>query len=142
MAVFHSPSRRNSQRSPWLAPGARLAVAIAPALTIGLVRPSGPRSTAASELKASPVAFAPSWSLASSGPRAWQTRGPSLQLSLNRQPPGPMTIDLVPRVTIHVGGPERLGRAGMHRQPAATEFHKARRPWFNCRCLHRFPPHR
>jgi hypothetical protein len=31
------------------APGARLVVAIAPALTIGLVRPSGPRSTAASE---------------------------------------------------------------------------------------------
>jgi hypothetical protein len=55
-------------------PGARLAVAIAPALTIGLVRPSGPRSTAASELKGSPVALAPSRSLASSGPRAWQTR--------------------------------------------------------------------
>ena len=49
-------------------------MAIAPAFTIGLVRPSGPRSTAASELKASPVAFAPNRSLASSGPRAWQTR--------------------------------------------------------------------
>ena len=47
-------------------------MAIAPAFTIGLVRP-GPRSTAASELKASPVAFTPT-RRRSSGPRAWQTR--------------------------------------------------------------------
>src|SRR6516165_6912598 len=55
------------------APGARLVVAIAPAFTIGLVRPSPLRSTAASELKGKPVAFAPSFWRACSGPTAWQT---------------------------------------------------------------------
>src|SRR3546814_2388946 len=40
----HRPSWRNSQRSSWLLLGVKLVVAIAPAFTIGLVRPSGPRS--------------------------------------------------------------------------------------------------
>ena len=44
-----------------VSPGTRLVVAIAPALTIGLVRPSPLRSTAASELKGRPVALAPSF---------------------------------------------------------------------------------
>jgi hypothetical protein len=48
--------------------------AIAPAFTIGLVRPSGLRSTAASELNGSPVALTPSCCLAVSGPSAWHTR--------------------------------------------------------------------
>jgi len=38
---------------------------------------------------------------------------------------------LMPRVTIHLGGPGAAPHAGMHRQPMATEFHKTRRPWFN-----------
>ena len=49
-------------------------MAIAPAFTIGLVLPSWLRSTAASELNGSPVAFTPSCCLAASGPSAWQTR--------------------------------------------------------------------
>jgi hypothetical protein len=53
---------------------ARLVVAIAPAFTIGLVRPSRLRSTAASELNGSPVAFTPSRRLAASAPSAWQIR--------------------------------------------------------------------
>ena len=48
-------------------------MAIAPALTIGLVRPSALRSMPATELKAKPVAFAPSFSRAASGPISSQT---------------------------------------------------------------------
>jgi hypothetical protein len=43
---------------------------MAPAFTIGLVRPSGLRSTAASESNASPVALAPSFSQRVKGARA------------------------------------------------------------------------
>src|SRR5262245_14304519 len=49
-------------------PGTRLVVAIAPALTMGLVRPSMLRSMAVTELKANPVALAPSFARASSAP--------------------------------------------------------------------------
>ena len=42
-----------------VSPGTRLVVAIAPAFTIEFVRPSGLLSIAASELKGSPVLFAP-----------------------------------------------------------------------------------
>lgn len=42
--------------------------------TIGLVRPSTPRSTAVSELKESPVALTPRRRLISCGPSVWQTR--------------------------------------------------------------------
>src|SRR5579883_2642850 len=62
-----------SHFSSAVAPGARLVVAIAPAFTIGFVRPSPLRSTAANELNGRPVAFAPSFSRACSGPTAWQT---------------------------------------------------------------------
>ena len=48
-------------------------VAIAPALTIGFVRPSGLRSTAATELNGRPVPFTPSRSRASSWPSRSQT---------------------------------------------------------------------
>lgn len=53
-------------------PGARLVAAIAPALTIGLVRPPE-RSTAVRELNGSPVPLAPSFSRASSAPTSSQT---------------------------------------------------------------------
>ncbi len=43
------------------APGTRLVVAIAPAFTIGFVRPSSRCSIAASELNGSPVPFTPSF---------------------------------------------------------------------------------
>ena len=43
-------------------------MAIAPALTIGFVRPSALRSTAASELNGMPVAFTPTGVCSSSGP--------------------------------------------------------------------------
>ena len=49
-------------------------VAIAPGLTIGLVRPSELRSTADSALNGSPVAFTPIRSRTSSGPSAAQAR--------------------------------------------------------------------
>ena len=48
-------------------------MAIAPALTIGFVRPSALRSTAASELNGRPVALTPTRSRTSSGPSASQT---------------------------------------------------------------------
>jgi len=47
---------------------------MAPAFTIGFDRPSALRSTAATESNGNPVAFTPSFCLASSSPRASQTR--------------------------------------------------------------------
>jgi hypothetical protein len=47
---------------------------MAPAFTIGLDRPSGLRSTAATESNASPVAFTPSVCLTCSSPSASLTR--------------------------------------------------------------------
>ena len=67
------PSRRRSHRSAAVRPGIRLVVAIAPALTIGLVRPSALCSTAATELNGRPVAFTPMRSRASSTPADSQT---------------------------------------------------------------------
>jgi len=52
--------------------GTRLVVAMVPAFTIGFVRPSGLRSTPASELNGNPVAFAPSFARAASGPKSSQ----------------------------------------------------------------------
>ena len=46
---------------------------MAPAFTIGFVRPSEPCSTAASELNGRPVALAPIFRRISSGPSDWQT---------------------------------------------------------------------
>jgi hypothetical protein len=51
-----------------VAPGTRLVVAIAPALTIGLVAPVVLRSTAASESNGKPVLLTPSFRRASSAP--------------------------------------------------------------------------
>jgi hypothetical protein len=50
-------------------PGARLVAAIAPELTIGFVRPSSLRSTAASEWNGRPVALTPKRRRAASAPR-------------------------------------------------------------------------
>jgi len=47
---------------------------MAPGFTMGFVRPSALRSTASSESKGRPVAFAPILSVAASGPIASQTR--------------------------------------------------------------------
>ncbi len=63
----------NFQRDSTSSPGTRLVVAMAPELTIGLVRPSGLRSTAATELKAMPVALAPILSRTSCTPSASAT---------------------------------------------------------------------
>jgi hypothetical protein len=64
----------NCHFSSAVAPGTRLVVAMAPAFTIGLVRPSGLCSTAASELNGRPVALAPIFLRASSGPICSHTR--------------------------------------------------------------------
>ncbi len=61
-----SPSWMNCHRASGVAPGTRLVVAMAPEFTMGFVRPSGLCSTAASELKGSPVALTPSLSRTSS----------------------------------------------------------------------------
>ena len=53
------PSRMNVHLSSRVEPGARLVVAIAPEFTIGFVRPSSLRSTAARELNGKPVALTP-----------------------------------------------------------------------------------
>src|SRR3954451_15076201 len=53
------PSWRNRHFAWVSAPGAMLAVAIAPGLTIGLVRPCGRSSIAATELNFRPVALSP-----------------------------------------------------------------------------------
>jgi hypothetical protein len=63
----------NLHRSVLVVPGTRLVVAIAPELTIGFVRPSGPCSIAVSELNGRPVAFTPSNSRAGSAPIASHT---------------------------------------------------------------------
>ena len=54
-------------------PGTRLVAAIAPELTMGLVRPSPARSIASSELNGRPVALTPSFTRAASGPSSSQT---------------------------------------------------------------------
>ncbi|GAA3349304.1 hypothetical protein GCM10020358_70920 [Amorphoplanes nipponensis] len=68
------PACRVAHLASVLAPGTWLAVAIAPGLTIGFVRPSLPFSTAASELKGRPVALTPSRWRSSCGPTTAQTR--------------------------------------------------------------------
>jgi len=66
-AKRESPSRSESQRP------ARLVVAMAPELTIGFVRPSALRSTAAMELNGRPVPLTPTRSRTASGPSCSQT---------------------------------------------------------------------
>jgi hypothetical protein len=63
----------NAHLASALAPGTRLVAAIAPGLTIGFVLPSGLASIAASELNGRPVAFTPTRSWTSSGPRSSHT---------------------------------------------------------------------
>ena len=65
---------RNSHFVALLSPGTRLVAAMAPAFTIGFDLPSALRSTEASESNASPVAFTPSFCLASSTPSISHTR--------------------------------------------------------------------
>ena len=76
-ANLDMPSRRKRHFSSAVRPGARLVVAMAPELTIGLVSPSVASSTAITESKGRPVAFTP---------RRWRTsRCPSAsQTSANR----------------------------------------------------------
>ena len=62
------------QRSSNVLPGARLVLAMAPALTMGLVRPSAWRSMPAKELKPRPVAFMPILALTARGPSRSHTR--------------------------------------------------------------------
>ena len=69
-----SPSRIRSHFSSAVAPGTRLVVAIAPALTNGFIVRSPFSSTAISELKGKPVLLTPSWRRASSYPIASHTR--------------------------------------------------------------------
>jgi hypothetical protein len=103
-------------------------VAIAPAFTIGLVRPPSPRSTAASELKASPVAFTPTRRRTSSGPRAWQTRantnGLATLMIANPYPASPAawTLPLVPAAQIPNSPAGTAASAGYTRErsPSAT----------------------
>ena len=64
----------NCHFSSRFAPGTRLVVAIAPEFTIGLVRPSSPRSMPSTELKARPVAFTPTLSRTTSVPSSSATR--------------------------------------------------------------------
>ena len=73
-AKADSLSLRNSHFAALLAPGTRLTAAMAPAFTIGFDRPSALRSTAATESNGNPVAFTPSFCLASSSPSTSQTR--------------------------------------------------------------------
>ncbi len=65
-----SPASRDSQRASRSGPGHSAVVAIAPALTIGFVRPAGSRSTAYAELNARPVAFTPTRRRTSATPTA------------------------------------------------------------------------
>jgi hypothetical protein len=103
-------------------------VAIAPAFTIGLVRPPSPRSTAASELKASPVAFTPTRRRTSSGPSAWQTRantnGLATLMTANSYlaSPAAWTLPLVPAAQIPNSPAGTAASAGYTRErsPSAT----------------------
>src|SRR5271167_2991297 len=62
----------NAHFSSGVEPGTRLVAAIAPGFTIGFVRPSSLRSTAARALNGRPVALTPSLWRATSAPRTWQ----------------------------------------------------------------------
>jgi hypothetical protein len=63
----------NRHFSAKFSPGAKLVVAIAPEFTMGLVRPSSPRSTPSTELKARPVALTPIFSRTVAAPRCSAT---------------------------------------------------------------------
>lgn len=63
-----SPARAASHRCEALPPGSEATVTRAPALTIGLVRPSGLASTAVSESNGRPVALTPTSRRAASAP--------------------------------------------------------------------------
>ena len=77
-------------------------MAIAPEFTIGLVRPSGLRSTPSSELNARPVAFTPTFRRTASAPSASQasakTKGFDTLMMVNgcSQSPAGYTRPLVP----------------------------------------------
>ena len=68
------PSRITRQRSSASPVATKLVVAIAPGLTIGLVRPPGPLSMAVTELKGKPVPLTPISSRILSPPCAVQAR--------------------------------------------------------------------
>ena len=85
-----------------VAPGTRLVVAIAPAFTIGFVRPSSLRSTAASELNGSPVRVdAEPLRAPRSGPSASQTsantNGFETLMIVNSTSASPAAIDVAAR---------------------------------------------
>ena len=90
-----SPAASAPQRSPSVVPGSRPAVAIAPGLTIGFVRPSGARSTASMALNGRPVALAPTTRRTSSAPIASQasasTNGFATLMSGNATSASPTT---------------------------------------------------
>src|SRR6516225_11487158 len=101
-----------------VAPAARLVVAIAPAFTIGLVRPSTLSSIAVSELNGSPVLFTPSLSRACSAPIDWQTNANTKGLdtlmianSYSALPAG-YTLPLVPTTQIPNNRAGTRARAG------------------------------
>ncbi len=72
----------DSNFSSALSPGTRLAVARAPALTIGFMVRSALSSMAMTESKGSPVLLTPSLRRASSGPSASQTRAKTKSLEM------------------------------------------------------------
>ena len=65
-----------------VAPGTRLVVAMAPALTMGFMVRSSLSSMAITELKARPVALTPSFSRAASWPMASHTRAKTKGLEM------------------------------------------------------------
>lgn len=77
------PSRMKCQRSSSCASGARLAVAMAPAFTIGFMVRSAFSSIAMTELKAGPVALTPMASRARPPPSAWQTSAKTKGLEMD-----------------------------------------------------------
>src|SRR5215472_1722557 len=99
-------------------PGTKLVVAMAPAFTMGLVRPSSFRSMAARELKGSPVLFTPSLSRAFSAPRDWQTRANTKGLDTlmiansHSASPAGYTLPLVPTTQIPNNSVGTRARAG------------------------------
>lgn len=101
-ANLDSPASRNPHFSGSPVPGRRLVTAIAPALTIGLVVPSGLRSMADTELNGSPVAFTPilvrAWSGPSTSKTSANTNGFATLMIVNSCPASPARyhVPLVP----------------------------------------------
>ena len=101
-ANSQSPSWMNFHLLGMLDLGTKLVVAIAPELTVGLVRASVFHSIPSTELKARPVALSPSFSRLTSTPISWHTsakmNGLETLIMVNSYCAFPRRVDIADRI--------------------------------------------